>query len=106
VPQLPLPLVKICDFGFSKGDDQSAAKSKVGAPPAAGDDWRMLAAAVLLAPAGVPASLRFILPRSNNRRTMGCIQHALALKPVTLHLILPETRPKTLLSNCLPFHLA
>ncbi|KIZ02869.1 hypothetical protein MNEG_5087 [Monoraphidium neglectum] len=30
VPQLPLPLVKICDFGFSKGDDQSAAKSKVG----------------------------------------------------------------------------
>ncbi|GBF97986.1 sulfur stress regulator [Raphidocelis subcapitata] len=30
VPQLPLPLVKICDFGYSKADFGSAAKSKVG----------------------------------------------------------------------------
>lgn len=26
---LPLPLVKICDFGYSKADAQSVAKSKV-----------------------------------------------------------------------------
>lgn len=30
VPQLPLPLLKICDFGYSKADYKSAAKSKVG----------------------------------------------------------------------------
>lgn len=30
VPTLPLPLVKICDFGYSKADFRSAAKSKVG----------------------------------------------------------------------------
>ena len=27
---LPLPLVKICDFGYSKADSMSVAKSKVG----------------------------------------------------------------------------
>ncbi|KAI8467428.1 MAG: hypothetical protein J3K34DRAFT_523747 [Monoraphidium minutum] len=32
VPQLPLPLVKICDFGYSKTDYSSAAKSRVGTP--------------------------------------------------------------------------
>ncbi len=30
VPKLPLPLLKICDFGYSKADFKSAAKSKVG----------------------------------------------------------------------------
>uniref|UniRef100_A0A383W2H5 Protein kinase domain-containing protein n=1 Tax=Tetradesmus obliquus TaxID=3088 RepID=A0A383W2H5_TETOB len=30
VPRLPLPLVKICDFGYSKAVNKSAAKSKVG----------------------------------------------------------------------------
>lgn len=30
VPRLPLPLVKICDFGYSKAENKSAAKSKVG----------------------------------------------------------------------------
>lgn len=29
MPALPLPLVKICDFGYSKAEHQSAAKSKV-----------------------------------------------------------------------------
>ena len=29
VPRLPLPLLKICDFGYSKADYKSAAKSKV-----------------------------------------------------------------------------
>jgi hypothetical protein len=29
VPMLPLPLVKICDFGYSKAENKSAAKSKV-----------------------------------------------------------------------------
>jgi hypothetical protein len=29
VPRLPLPLVKICDFGYSKAENKSAAKSKV-----------------------------------------------------------------------------
>jgi serine/threonine-protein kinase SRK2 len=29
VPKLPLPLLKICDFGYSKADFKSAAKSKV-----------------------------------------------------------------------------
>ena len=38
---LPLPLVKICDFGYSKADSMSVAKSKVGhmlliAPPCHG----------------------------------------------------------------------
>lgn len=32
VKGLPLPLLKICDFGYSKADFKSAAKSKVGAP--------------------------------------------------------------------------
>jgi serine/threonine-protein kinase SRK2 len=31
VPHLPLPLLKICDFGYSKEENKSAAKSKVGA---------------------------------------------------------------------------
>lgn len=30
VPELPLPLVKICDFGYSKANFMSAPKSKVG----------------------------------------------------------------------------
>eukprot|EP00878_Enallax_costatus_P002756 GHUV01002946.1.p1 GENE.GHUV01002946.1~~GHUV01002946.1.p1 ORF type:complete len:495 (+),score=188.21 GHUV01002946.1:1356-2840(+) len=30
VPRLPLPLAKICDFGYSKAENKSAAKSKVG----------------------------------------------------------------------------
>ncbi|KAF6257324.1 kinase-like domain-containing protein [Scenedesmus sp. NREL 46B-D3] len=30
VLRLPLPLVKICDFGYSKAENKSAAKSKVG----------------------------------------------------------------------------
>lgn len=30
VPHLPLPLVKMCDFGYSKEENKSAAKSKVG----------------------------------------------------------------------------
>eukprot|EP00775_Hariotina_reticulata_P011453 gene11453-11599_t len=30
VAKLPLPLVKICDFGYSKAENKSAAKSKVG----------------------------------------------------------------------------
>jgi hypothetical protein len=30
VAKLPLPLVKICDFGYSKSENKSAAKSKVG----------------------------------------------------------------------------
>ena len=29
VKGLPLPLVKICDFGYSKADFKSAAKSRV-----------------------------------------------------------------------------
>ena len=29
VDKLPLPLVKICDFGYSKADFKSAAKSQV-----------------------------------------------------------------------------
>lgn len=29
MPRLPLPLVKICDFGYSKAENKSAAKSKV-----------------------------------------------------------------------------
>ncbi|KAI8471768.1 MAG: Snf1-like ser/thr protein kinase [Monoraphidium minutum] len=29
-PELPLPLVKICDFGYSKAEGDTAAKSKVG----------------------------------------------------------------------------
>jgi hypothetical protein len=32
VPHLPLPLVKICDFGYSKEENKSAAKSKVSYP--------------------------------------------------------------------------
>jgi hypothetical protein len=38
VPHLPLPLVKICDFGYSKEDNKSAAKSKVSRPHAS--SWR------------------------------------------------------------------
>lgn len=30
VPNLPLPLLKICDFGYSKAQFMSAPKSKVG----------------------------------------------------------------------------
>ena len=30
VKGLPLPLLKICDFGYSKADSMSVAKSKVG----------------------------------------------------------------------------
>lgn len=29
VPHLPLPLLKMCDFGYSKEEARSAAKSKV-----------------------------------------------------------------------------
>jgi hypothetical protein len=29
IPGLPRPLVKICDFGYSKHDNRSAAQSKV-----------------------------------------------------------------------------
>jgi serine/threonine protein kinase len=29
-PGLPRPLVKICDFGYSKHDNRSVARSKVG----------------------------------------------------------------------------
>lgn len=30
IPGLPRPLVKICDFGYSKHDNRSVARSKVG----------------------------------------------------------------------------
>lgn len=32
VANLPRPLVKICDFGYSKNDNRSAARSQVGTP--------------------------------------------------------------------------
>lgn len=49
VPHLPLPLVKMCDFGYSKEENKSAAKSKVSHPHSSSQR----ADAALVVPGGI-----------------------------------------------------